>query len=225
MPACGVAVSTDRWGPASLEHGTDDEPAQGSDQGDGEDVMVALRKVWAVMGAPAGKGDGAVPAGDRGPAAGLSRAGRPGRDRREVVHDVGGHDRPPAGRGTPALAAQGPLGHQTWFVAEVSDPDPDLGAVEREGARGSWRSTWSATRAATRVGSSPKPSLPQTFSPAGLRLERCGTRPRSGCSRPWSTSAARSRSRCWASTRIMPTSRLCRPFSVVPGQVLSLIHI
>src|SRR5665647_450821 len=99
MPACGVAVSTDRWGPASLEHGTDDEPAQGSDQGDGEDVMVALRKVWAVMDAPAGKGDGAVPAGDRGPAAGLSRAGRPGRDRREVVRIVGSHDRPPAGFG------------------------------------------------------------------------------------------------------------------------------
>ena len=40
----------------------------------GEDVMEALRKVWAVMDAPAGKGDGAVPAGDRGPATGLSRA-------------------------------------------------------------------------------------------------------------------------------------------------------
>ena len=37
----------------------------------GEDVMVALRKVWAVMDAPAGKGDGAVPARDGGPAARL----------------------------------------------------------------------------------------------------------------------------------------------------------
>jgi hypothetical protein len=42
----------------------------------GEDVMVALRKVWAVMDVPAGKGDGTAPVADRGPATGLWCAGR-----------------------------------------------------------------------------------------------------------------------------------------------------
>jgi hypothetical protein len=36
-----------------------------------EEVMVAFRKVWAVMDVPAGKGDGAVPGRDRRPATGL----------------------------------------------------------------------------------------------------------------------------------------------------------
>ena len=150
MPPSGVAMSTDRWGWASLEPGTDDEPTHGGDQGDairyrsaskgakavilnelcatirwhrdhahkalreslgprrvpvprnarlptyGEDVMVALARC-AVMDAPEGKRMAPFLPRSR-PAAGLSRAGRPGHDRGEAVRDVGGHDRSPDGR-------------------------------------------------------------------------------------------------------------------------------
>src|ERR1019366_4287898 len=36
--------------------------------------------------------------------------------------------------------------------------------------------------------------------PVVPKPRRCATRPRSGCSRPWTTCGRRSRSRCWAST-------------------------
>jgi hypothetical protein len=42
MPAYGVAVGVDRWGRASLEHGTDDEPTKAGDEGHGDAVSVGV---------------------------------------------------------------------------------------------------------------------------------------------------------------------------------------
>ena len=44
MPAYGVAVGADRWGRASLEHGTDDEPTQGGYQGHGDALPVGVAR-------------------------------------------------------------------------------------------------------------------------------------------------------------------------------------
>jgi len=93
----------------------------------GEDVMVALRRVLAVMDALAGKASVAVPGRDRGAVAGLWGTGPRRPDNGEGVRDVGGHDRSAPGRGTLTAGAQGPLGDQTRVVVEVPDPDPDLG--------------------------------------------------------------------------------------------------
>jgi hypothetical protein len=42
MPAYGAAAASSCWGRASLEHGTDDEPAQGGYEGHGDAVPVVV---------------------------------------------------------------------------------------------------------------------------------------------------------------------------------------
>lgn len=81
--------------------------------------MVALRKVLAVMDAPAVKR--MAHSGRRSSAdVNLSRAGRRGRHCCEVVHDVGNHDRSPAG----LVEAQAPqaMHPPTWLPVKPPPP-------------------------------------------------------------------------------------------------------
>ena len=75
--------------------------------------------------------------------------------RRAAVGDVGGHDRPAAGRGPAVL--RGAAAHTKPGSMLKSQIPMRTWADGTSTGPGSWRSTWSATRAATTTATSPRP--------------------------------------------------------------------
>jgi len=97
---------------------------------------------------------------------------------------------------------------------DVSDLDPHLADWDEKGP-GFVEIDLVGREGGDPAASSSKPSLSETSSPVGPKRRRCGTRPRSGCSRPWSTCVRRSRSRCLASTRAVRRGGGADPLSLV----------
>src|SRR4051794_35231536 len=94
-------------------------------------VVAALAKCWAMLNAPAGKRLAPmlaelVPLLRRHGGAGPRRPGGGAAGR-----DVGGHDRPQAGRRPVQAAAPRPFAYQAGVDAEVADRDADLGRSRR----------------------------------------------------------------------------------------------
>src|SRR5689334_9745028 len=100
-----------------------------------EAVIAALPGVLGGTGWADRQAPGAGPAGPGGRAAPARRT----RDRRgvrgPVVCDVGGHDRPAAGRRPQAAGTEGPVTHQARVAAEDANPDAHLGRLGREHPR------------------------------------------------------------------------------------------